>query len=384
MVTSVAWDPRSNIVIGGVFTNFGAYTNVGVLTNIQQVLTNVGGVTNPGVTLSRVARLNYDGTRDTNFQQVSTLNGQVNAVAVQPDGRVLFGGAFTLPVKGVGRFRADGSLDASFAPGQGTDGVVNALTLLGDGRVYAGGAFSSYNLFPSVRVARLTYNASYDSDFAATSLMDGWVYGVACQSDGKVIVVGDFLQVGGVVQNRIVRLNPDGSVDGSFQSGAGANGTIYAVAVQSDDKILVGGDFTQFDHQNRIRFARLNADGSVDPMFQTGRGADNTVYAIALLPAGDIILGGAFTSVNGYPRNGVAKLYANFHPPHFDWVRVQGSSLIFQLSCVPGWNYVLQQTVDLKTWQPLSTNTAAGSVLTLTAPIPAGTNQLFFRALMQP
>ena len=383
MVTCLAWDPASNIVIGGVFTNYGASSKVGLSVKIGNAFTNIGGYTNPGITLSRVARLNYDGTRDTNFQQVSLLNGQVNAVAVQPDRKVVFGGALSQPVSGVGRFRADGSLDASFAPGQGTDGIVNALNLLPDGQLYLAGAFSTFNLFPSVRVARVTENASFDQDFQATNQMDGWIYAQALQPDGKLLVGGDFTRVGTANRRRLARLNPDGSLDTTFRIGTGANSTVYAVALQPDGKILVGGDFTTFNGTNLVRYARLNSDGSVDGSFQPGRGADNTVYAILVLPDGDIVLGGAFTSVNGYARNGVCKVFGSLRPPVFQSIQIQAPDVLFQVLCMPAWSYVLQQSADLKDWQPVSTNTALGSTLFLSAPIPPGSNYLFYRVQMQ-
>ena len=384
LVTSVAAAPELKVALGGVFTNYGAFTNHGVLTNIQGVLTNVGAFTNPGLGLYRVARLNDDATIDTNFLKYSQLNGQVNALAVQPDSKIIVGGVFTQPSRGVARFRKDGSLDASFDVGQGADGMVHALALQANGQLFIAGTFTAVDGFPRSRIARLNDNGSIDQNFLPPDLIDGFVYALAVQPDGKVVLGGEFMQVGGLPLTRLARLNPDGSVDPTFQPGAGANNTVYALAVQPDGGILVGGNFTAINTTNLVRYARLRPNGAVDPVFQPGRGADNTVYSIALLPGGDIILGGAFHTISGSVRNGVARLYGRDYPPFFTSIEAAAGQTRLSLTVMPGKNYVLQETADLKNWRTLSTNRAFGSSLLLTPPQPAGSNHAIYRVRMDP
>ena len=93
-------------------------------------------------------------------------------------------------------------------------------------------------------------------------------------------------------------------IHSSFVS-TNATATVYAVALQTNGCVVIGGDFTNVLGTARNRFARLNADGSLDATFDPGPGADNTVYAITFLSDGTIVLGGDFTTVSGFARRGV-------------------------------------------------------------------------------
>jgi uncharacterized delta-60 repeat protein len=137
---------------------------------------------------------------------------------------------------------------------------------------------------------------------------------LALQSDGKVLVGGDLSTVNG-----IARLNSNGSLDNSFAAGTGANGSVRSVVVHSDGKVVIGGPFCEVNGTYRNGIARLNADGGVDTSFNPGTGASG-VEAIALHSNGQVFIGGYFTSVNGTNRNRIARLNADgsldgsFHP----------------------------------------------------------------------
>jgi hypothetical protein len=89
------------------------------------------------------------------------------------------------------------------------------------------------------------------------------------------------------------------------------NGPVYALALQSDGKVLVGGAFTAFDLRGRRNFVRANANGSLDTTFSVGTGADDVVYVINAQPNGLIYLGGLFNSFNGTRRVGLTRLFAS-------------------------------------------------------------------------
>jgi len=129
------------------------------------------------------------------------------------------------------------------------------------------------------------------------------VHAVAVQSDGKIIVGGNFTTLDGATANRIARLNADGTPDTTFTTGTGTgfDRGVYAVAVQSDGKIIVGGEFRNLNGTTATRIARLNADGTPDTTFtsKTGTGFNSEVYAVAVQSDGKIIAGGFFTTLNG-------------------------------------------------------------------------------------
>ena len=259
-----------------------------------------------------IARLNTNGSLDTAFLSgLSGADGPVYALASQTNGRILMGGAFT-SVNGVflnhiARLMTDGSLDTSFNPGAGADGAVYALAetfISGTREIYVGGAFSNINNVASPGIARLNDNGTVDASFTTGSGADGAVYAIAVYPTnsiyaGKVLIGGAFTHYNGTNLNYIARLNADGSVDTTFNPGSAANGTVNAIAIQLDGRVLVGGSFFQFNGVPLNRIARLNADGSLDAGFTAaiGSGVNNTVKGIVLQADNRIVLVGQFTQV---------------------------------------------------------------------------------------
>ena len=134
-----------------------------------------------------------------------------------------------------------------------------------------------------------------DVAFAPNPGTDDSVNAVVPQPDGKVIVAGRFSAANGVPRNRIARFNSNGSLDTSFDPGIGPDGDIFAAILQPDGRIVVAGRFTMFSGFPRNRIARLNVDGSVDPTFGLSGGINNTPFALALQKDGRIIVGGQFS-----------------------------------------------------------------------------------------
>ncbi|HEX6289423.1 MAG TPA: delta-60 repeat domain-containing protein [Herpetosiphonaceae bacterium] len=259
-----------------------------------------------------IARLNADGTLDTSFNPNPGVDSYVYALALQPDGKVLLGGMFTsvggTARNSIARLNTDGTLDTSFNPGSGVDSYVHALALQPDGKVLLGGSFSSVGGTARTRIARLNADGSLDTSFNPGA--NSTVRTLALQPDGKVLLGGDFTSVGGTARTRIARLNADGTLDTSFNPGTGANSAVYALALQPDGKVLLGGIFSIVGGTARTRIARLNANGSLDTSFDPGTGANGTVHALALQPDGKVLLGGAFWAINGTARSRIARLEA--------------------------------------------------------------------------
>lgn len=266
------------------------------------------------------------GSLDPAFHRYSIFDKTVFASAVDADGKVILGGAFTkvtgAPRNGIARFTATGTLDETFNPGIGVEGagaLVNAVAVYTNGthlgKIIIGGSFTQVDRVARPGVARLNADGSLDTSFdPGTGVEDGDVYAVAIQSDGKVLVGGDFTTVAQKARSGIARFNANGSVDSNFNPGTGADGPVYAIVVQKDGKIVLGGAFAAFRGADRAGVARLTSSGSLDSTgnFDPGTGAeDGSVYALALQADGKIILGGDFTYFQGEPRDGVARLNPN-------------------------------------------------------------------------
>jgi uncharacterized delta-60 repeat protein len=166
-------------------------------------------------------------------------------------------------------------------------------------------------------------NSNYsflDTRFATTANVGGGLGGgntltVDYQSDGKIILGGDFTTINGNSSPNICRLNPDGTEDTTFTTNIGTsfNGAVFTIKVQPDDKILVGGSFTDFNGTTVNRICRLNSDGTEDTTFTTnvGTGFDSDVFSIKLLSDDTIIIGGSSTDFNGNTIGRIVKLNSN-------------------------------------------------------------------------
>ena len=281
----------------------------------------------------------------------------------------------------LGRFNADGSLDGSFGLviGDRDSGSANALAVQPDGKVLVGGTFFSINGTNRHGIARLNANGSLDNSFNPGTGANGNVSSLALQPDGKILVGGSFASINGANRNGIARLNADGSVDGSFNSGTGVNGTVHSVALQRDGKVLIGGLFTSVNGTNRNQLARLNASGSLDGNFNPGTGPDRVVRSIALQPDGNVLIGGDFTSVNGVVRLQVARLYGDFLAPSLSIAR--SNAFVIVSRPVSGANFRLEENTNLSFpngWSavaaPRATNNSSISMA-----IPVTGSRKFFR-----
>lgn len=255
------------------------------------------------------------GDVDLSFDPGLGVNGPVNAVAIQPDGKVIIGGRFTT-VRGfartnLARLNADGSGDATFQPANDFN-IVDALALLPNGQVLVGSQFitsacdeSGCYEYGWSRLVRLDSNGAVDAGFTPAFVDVGSPYGYSAltlQPDGKILIGGYFTQINGTNRNGIARLNANGTLDPGFDPGAGIGGHqpwVYAIALESDGRMIVGGMFSFFNGTNRNGVARLNADGSLDAAFDPGAqlsGSYPRAHAVAVQPDGKILVGGYFTN----------------------------------------------------------------------------------------
>ena len=283
----------------------------------------IGGAftTYNGVSRNNIARLNANGSLDTTFDpgtgvHPSPMTGggsEVIAVALQLDGGVVIGGVFA-SVNGVARnniarLNNNGSVDTTFDPGSGANSTVNAVAVQ-PGTVVIGGAFTTYNGISRPRIARLNADGSLDTTFDPGSGASATVRTVAVQDDGKIVIGGDFTTYTGVTRDTIARLKTNGSLDSTFDPGT-VNFFVDSLALQSDGKIVIGGGFDTINGTSRDRIARLNANGSLDTSFDPGAGANGAIFSVIVQGDGRIVLGGGFATFNGTAHNYITRLNAD-------------------------------------------------------------------------
>src|SRR2546422_6267450 len=150
-----------------------------------------------------------------------------------------------------------GDLDPSFDPGSGVE--AGALVVQDDGKLIIGGGFTNYNGTAVANIARLNPDGSLDTSYLGFGGSIGTMQHLA---DGKLLVGGHFSEFGGLPRDQIAKLNADGSVDHAFVPQGGFKGyypQIFALAVQTDGKIIAGGTF-ELTSVTNVNIVRLQAD----------------------------------------------------------------------------------------------------------------------------
>jgi uncharacterized delta-60 repeat protein len=347
----------------------------------------VGGTffTIGGQSRNYLARLNATTGSPDSFNP--NPQAQVTAIAVQPDGKILVGGSFESggansiggqPRNNIARLDANGLAD-SFNPD--ASDYVTSIAIQPDGKILAGGDFFTIGGQSRNRLARLDPSTGLADSFnpnvsGPAGGGSGGVSAVTVQPDGKILVGGGFLSVGGQPYSRLARLDPVTGSPDSFNPNP--NQAVVSIAVQADGKILVGGGFTSIGGQTRNYIARLDAASGLPDSFDPNASSDNfftAVYSVGLQPDGKVLMAGDFTSVGGQPRKFFARLHndtaagqdLNISQGAISWIRSGSSPHL-------AWA-VFEYSTDNANYTYLGQATAEGSNWTLTGlTLPTGQN----------
>jgi uncharacterized delta-60 repeat protein len=336
-------------------------------------------------------------------------DASVQTIAVR-DGLVLFGGRFSA-VNGVlarnfARVLPSGELAGGLAGGS-----VDCVVIDARGRAVLGGSFHTVHGEPAVYVARLTAAGELDPSFSAalraSFAIEAGVTALAVQADGKILVGGNFETEHGF--QYLVRLNEDGSIDGSYSGDHGAmlyvktilplpNGqcfvagqtysgkgfvrrlnadrsaevtfsapefdnSVHALALAEDGKLVAGGAF----RSPGSRLTRLNADGSVDSAWNVG--FDGPVNALAFEGTGRLLVGGSF-------ERGVARVLDS----KLSSYATNGSVFRGTIEGEIGKRYVIESSADLVHWAEFGIATSAADGVEVVDREASATVKRFFRA----
>ena len=289
-IYSVKIQSDNKILFGGSFTNYN------------------------GTTRNRIIRLNSGGDIDNTFNIGTGFNGTIHNIKTQSDDKILVGGEFTtysgVTSNYIIRLNSDGSVDETFDIGTGfnNNGFVYNIALQDDNKILVGGEFTSYSGVTSNKIIRLNTDGSIDETFDIGTGFNNYMYNIKIQSDNKILIGGGFTSYSGVTSNRIIKLNSDGSIDGTFNIGTGFDNPVIVIEFQSDNKILVGGEFSTYSGATSNKIIRLNTDGSIDETFDIGTGFNNNVKDIEFQSDNKILVGGEFTTYSGATNNRIIRL----------------------------------------------------------------------------
>jgi uncharacterized delta-60 repeat protein len=326
---------------------------------------------------SKVMRLAEDGTLDEAFNV--SVSGNVASMTALADGSIILGGNFSkvgaIGRSGIARLTPNGQVDRSFDPGTGCDGPVAAALVQPDGRILIAGNFGMINGTSRGGIARLNVNGSVDASFNPS--ISSAFQAISLQTDGRILVAG--------ASGELARLNVDGSLDRSFSSGAAITPLFgVSVAIQSDGRILLGGNHSNAPAGTfRPVLVRMNSDGSVDPSFDPGAEPDvdywdSSMTYLALRTNGSVLFG---SNLLNYDRPGLVLLHGD---PALRLVAITprlDTGTTLTVAVLPGRSYVLEASVDLQAWAPVTTNTASGYLLDLEDPGAPNLAQRFYRVV---
>lgn len=313
---------------------------------------------------NRIVRILQNGSIDNTFNIGSGFNNQIYAMALQSDNKIIAAGNFTRyndqSAGRIVRLLPDGSRDSTLNIGLGADAIIEDVLIQPDGKIVLGGRFTAFNGKPFSKIVRLNSDGSIDNSFNIGTGFDKNVYAIALQSDGKIIIGGSFLTYNGISQKRLLRLNSNGSLDVSFDSAGGfSNGDVRTILVQPDDRILVGGTFSgTYKNKAALRLIRLSKTGDFDDSFQAH--LNNKLFALNFTSDYKLLIGGDFNSVSGISKHRIARLKVCLESTIWDGLSWSngypsgGKEVFFK-----------EDFLDLKTSDVCSCTIASGKTVTL-------------------
>jgi uncharacterized delta-60 repeat protein len=349
LVFCVAPLPNGRILVGGRFSSFNGHPRKALaclygngeidgtydalidayfspLMNVILPLTNgdvlIGGRLNSvqGRFRMGLARLNADGTLRDDFNPGRGPGGLVNGMGLMEDGRIAIVGDFISYNDShrpyLAFLTADGGIHPQFDGGEGPNARISVMARLVDDRLFLAGDLTTYDGVPVPRMAFVNaYGALVPAELPTTVIQPGHHFTAAhATPDGGVIVaIAQNDPLNGITSS-LFKLLPNGSIDPNFTPPEPNFGSIRAIAIQSDGRILIGGSMTMSGSGSK-GIARLMPSGALDYGFTPGPGIapanSAVVYAIEPLSDGRIVIGGWFTYFQGEPVGHIACMDAD-------------------------------------------------------------------------
>ncbi|MCB9250873.1 MAG: T9SS type A sorting domain-containing protein [Flavobacteriales bacterium] len=252
---------------------------------------------------------------DTTFDIYPGADAGINELIIQPDDKVIVAGMFkNFKGKAAGRIirmQPNGGIDSTWIRSAGgADSDIRGMALQPDGKVLVGGIFSMYDGMTANRLVRLNSDGSIDTTFEVDSGPNNEVQGITANNN-RAVIRGFFNTYQGTLVPSFAVIKMNGSLDNSFNLPSESFLFINDFHILSNDKLYLGGNFTTYNGQTVNRIVRLNQDGSIDTTFKTGSGLNGAVRRLFVQNNGDVLVAGTFTSYKGASVSGLIRLQPN-------------------------------------------------------------------------
>lgn len=344
--------PNGDLVVGGGLESIGGV-------DVTGIARRSGGIWSP-------LGLGADATR---------------ALVVLPGGDLVVGGYFTsaggLPIRGLARW--SGGTWSALGPLGGPFPAVRALSLMPGGDLVVGGYFTSAGGVVASNVARWN-GATWSGLGGGVGGPGVTVLATAAMPNGDLVVGGLFTTAGGQPASNIARWN--GATWSAL--GSGVNGGVYALAVRPNGELIVGGDFTSAGSVAASLVARWNGTTWSSLGSGVSGGASASVLDLEVLPNGDVLAGGSFSSAGGQAVRNLARWNGVGWSP----IGLGVDSTVWSLARLPGddvlvggdfWSADGSVAVSLS---QLTTTCPAGSIaFGASCPSSGGSNTLVTKSL---
>ena len=234
-----------------------------------------------------------------------------SVMEIADDGSIYVGGRRGASLDGIidsnFRLRPDGSLDEGFKLGFELNGTISSITVM-PGHLYVAGYFSyveegGYRL---EHLARLHLDGSVDRSFDTGAGFDRNVNVLMPMADGSILVGGGFSRFNNRRIRRLVKLHSDGRLDLGFAADLGDNASLFSLGQQQDGSVIVCGRFFGLPDRDSASLIRLHSDGSLDSDW--GPTLIGAVNQIQVASDDAIYISGIFESIDGWAQRGLARL----------------------------------------------------------------------------
>jgi uncharacterized delta-60 repeat protein len=335
-----------NLPTGFGLVNGNKCNGVGVQSNGNMIIVGTYAIYNDNVRRSIVCIDKYCNEIESFYTNIgTTFYYGINCIEVQPDDKILLGAGSSI-TKRLMRLNADGTPDTTFNSNLGTgfSSDVYAIKIQDDGKILVGGDFSSFNGLAQYGIIRLNSDGTADTTFNANTSDAYGVLSLAIQSDNKILVgMASTTSYNSVTCQSLIRLNSDGTEDNTFTKQI--LGDIYFtyirdIKVQADGKILLAFNQMSIGSSSmQYGMLRLNSNGTIDNTFLTNIGNASAsevfnpvIYSMQIQDDGKIIVGGGFGTFNGKSRHALIRLNSDGTEDTSFYASISGSYNVYYSS----------------------------------------------------